>query len=132
MRSVNFIFPHQLFKHNELFNFDGEYYLIEENLFFTQYNFHQQKIAFHRATMKCYEHFLQTKGFKVNYIEAHEQNADVRQLISFLADNFDDKRMKFHSLICLFITPNCESINYESITKKNKKVLFNFGETGSF
>ncbi|RZJ82430.1 MAG: cryptochrome/photolyase family protein [Flavobacterium sp.] len=85
MSSVNFIFPHQLFKHNELFGFDGEYYLIEENLFFTQYNFHQQKIAFHRATMKCYEHFLQTKGFKVNYMEANEQNADVRQLISFLA-----------------------------------------------
>ena len=35
--------------------------------------------------MKCYEHFVQTKGFKVNYIEAHEQNADVRQLISSLA-----------------------------------------------
>lgn len=85
MSSINFIFPHQLFKYNELFDFDGEYYLIEENLFFTQYNFHQQKIAFHRATMKCYEQFLQTKGFKVNYIEANEQNADVRQLISSLA-----------------------------------------------
>lgn len=85
MSSVNFIFPHQLFKHNELFDFDGEYYLIEENLFFTQYNFHQQKICFHRATMKCYQHYLQVKGFKVNYIEANEQNADVRQLISFLA-----------------------------------------------
>lgn len=85
MSSVNFIFPHQLFKQNELFDFDGEYYLIEEKLFFTQYNFHQQKIAFHRATIKGYEQFLQTKGFKVTYIEANEQNADVRQLISSLA-----------------------------------------------
>ncbi|RZJ42012.1 MAG: cryptochrome/photolyase family protein, partial [Chryseobacterium sp.] len=35
--------------------------------------------------MKCYEHYLQTKGFKVNYIDTKEQNADVRKLISYLA-----------------------------------------------
>ncbi|MCX2575382.1 cryptochrome/photolyase family protein [Pedobacter sandarakinus] len=85
MNVVNLIFPHQLFKDNALFDLDGEYYLIEENLFFTQYNFHQQKIAFHRATMKSYEQYLQQKGFQVKYIEANHTHADIRKLISFLA-----------------------------------------------
>jgi deoxyribodipyrimidine photolyase-related protein len=84
MQSVKLIFPHQLFQHNPLFSIEGPVYLVEEILFFKQYNFHKQKIAFHRASMKYYEKYLLEKGFSVTYIQAIEENADVRTLITHL------------------------------------------------
>lgn len=84
MKSVKLIFPHQLFQHNPLFSVEGPVYLVEEILFFKQYNFHKQKIAFHRASMKYYEKYLLEKGFSVTYIQAIEENADVRTLITHL------------------------------------------------
>lgn len=84
MSTINLVFPHQLFKDSPLLELEGTFYLIEEYLFFKQYPFHKQKIAFHRATMKAYADYLGLKGMKVIYIEAHEQIADIRQLIQQL------------------------------------------------
>ena len=84
MKHCSVIFPHQLFQMNPLFGQGGDIYLVEEYLFFRQYNFHKQKIAFHRATMKYYEDFLLQKGESVRYIEAFEEVADVRKLIAHL------------------------------------------------
>ncbi|MCB0497751.1 MAG: cryptochrome/photolyase family protein [Cyclobacteriaceae bacterium] len=72
-KSVNLIYPHQLFKKSPLVDNRHEVYLIEEHLFFRQYKFHKQKIAFHRASMKYYQQYLQEKGIEVHYIESgHE------------------------------------------------------------
>ena len=49
---------HQLFENSPLFNNNFPSYLVEEYLFFKQYPFHKQKIAFHRSTMKKYADFL--------------------------------------------------------------------------
>ncbi|MBK7693586.1 MAG: cryptochrome/photolyase family protein [Saprospiraceae bacterium] len=84
MKTAKLIFPHQLFKSNPLFAIKGAMYLVEENLFFKQYNFHKQKIAFHRATMKFYENYLLESGYAVNYIESPDDNADIRILIKHL------------------------------------------------
>lgn len=84
MRTIKIIFPHQLFQLNPLFSVDGPIYLIEEILFFKQVNFHKQKIAFHRATMKYYENYLLLNGFSVTYIGAVEKEADIRVLIAHL------------------------------------------------
>jgi deoxyribodipyrimidine photolyase-related protein len=84
MQPVKLIFPHQLFKFNPLFSIEGDVYLIEEHLFFKQYNFHKQKIAFHRASMKFYENYLLESGTSVNYVQATEQEADIRVLIQHL------------------------------------------------
>ncbi len=81
MQTIKLIFPHQLFQSNPLFAVEGEIYLVEEFLFFKQYNFHKQKIAFHRATMKYYEQYLIEKGCKVNYIESTNKLGDIRELI---------------------------------------------------
>jgi len=86
MYTAKLIFPHQLFKINPLFSHIGDTYLIEEQLFFTQYNFHKQKIALHRASMKYYEHFLLNNKEKVHYIAAQLPEADVRILIEQLYD----------------------------------------------
>ena len=84
MQTVKLIFPHQLFQSNPLFSIEGSVYLVEEILFFKQYNFHKQKIAFHRASMKFYENYLLQKGYAVNYVQATEPQADVRILIAHL------------------------------------------------
>jgi deoxyribodipyrimidine photolyase-like uncharacterized protein len=85
MHAVNLIFPHQLFKNSPIIQNGLAVYLVEEFLFFQQYPFHKQKIAFHRATMKYYEHYLTSKGVQVNYINAQNEFSDVRQLITALS-----------------------------------------------
>ena len=84
MKSINIVYPHQLFKASPLFDYEATFYLVEEILFFNQYPFHKQKIAFHRASMKMYEAFLISKGYDVNYVSATNALADTRQLIPYL------------------------------------------------
>ncbi len=81
MKTVNLIFPHQLFKKSPLPLKDGTNFLVEEYLFFNQYNFHKQKLLFHRASMKGYHDHLLKKKYKVKYINAHDELSDIRQLI---------------------------------------------------
>lgn len=87
MNPINLVFPHQLFEESPLLENDFPIYLVEETLFFNQYKFHKQKIAFHRASMKFYESYLAEKGKKVNYIEAGESLSDIRELLKKLADD---------------------------------------------
>jgi len=75
------IFPHQLFEDTDYLDKNQPVFLVEEFLFFKQYSFHQQKIAFHRATMKFYENELKKAGFEVEYIESSSKFSDIRNLI---------------------------------------------------
>ena len=84
MKTVNLIFPHQLFEISSLLENGFPVYLIEEFLFFKQLNFHKQKIGYHRATMKHYEAFLVSKNIEVVYIESIDTISDIRELIPFL------------------------------------------------
>jgi deoxyribodipyrimidine photolyase-related protein len=77
-------FPNQLFEKRPALEKNRSIYLVEEFLFFSQYNFHKQKLVFHRASMKAYRHFLESKGYEVTYIEASEKIADVRKLLPYL------------------------------------------------
>ncbi len=84
MSTAGILFPHQLFEQNSLVSACDVIYLVEEGLFFTQYHFHKQKIVFHRASMKFYEDYLQSKEVKVVYIDSFSEWADVRKLIPYL------------------------------------------------
>ncbi len=84
MNRTGIVFPHQLFEESILISTCDTIYLVEERLFFTQYNFHKQKIAFHRASMKFYESYLQSKNCKVVYIDSFTEIADIRKLIPYL------------------------------------------------
>lgn len=42
--------------------------VIEDALLFHQYAFHKQKLAFHRASMRCYADQLQRQGLTVRYL----------------------------------------------------------------
>ncbi|MDN5216938.1 cryptochrome/photolyase family protein [Fulvivirgaceae bacterium BMA12] len=83
-KAVNIIFPHQLFAHSPLLANGYEVCLIEEYLFFRQYRFHKQKLAFHRASMRTYKASLEGKGLKVTYIESTNSLSDIRLLIEDL------------------------------------------------
>ncbi|MBP6234492.1 MAG: cryptochrome/photolyase family protein [Saprospiraceae bacterium] len=63
--TIGIPFPHPLFEQNSLIARCDTIYLVEEYLFFKQYNFHKQKIAFHRMSMKFYESYLQSKSIQV-------------------------------------------------------------------
>ena len=85
MKQIHLIFPHQLFKESPLFDTDAPMYLVEEYLFFKQYPFHKQKIAFHRATMKRYADFLtKEKNREVTYVESIQKISDIRELLPAL------------------------------------------------
>ncbi len=82
--NTGILFPHQLFEQNVLISKCETIYLVEEWLFFKQYNFHKQKICFHRASMKFYESYLFSRSINVVYIESIDELSDVRRLIPHL------------------------------------------------
>ena len=85
MKEATIIFPHQLFKTHPAIKLGRQIYLVEEWLFFRQFNFHQKKLLLHRASMKAFEAWLIKNGHQVTYVEAIEETCDVRKLLSLLA-----------------------------------------------
>ncbi len=82
---ASLIFPHQLFQDSPALDRDATIFLIEEFLFFRQFSFHKQKIAFHRASMKRYSDYLKGEGYRVEYIESTNELSDIRKLIPDLS-----------------------------------------------
>lgn len=142
MKGINLIFPHQLFQKSPILDNGLEVYLIEEYLYFKQYAFHKQKIAFHRASMKVYEAFLRNLGLRVNYIESKDELADMRNFrreievkgiesLNFI-DPCDDwllQRIEGVSQGCrLNVHPNPQFINEEldlkGFFRRDKKFYF--------
>lgn len=78
-KEINLVFPHQLYAESPLLKNGNETYLIEEYLFFKQYHFHKQKIAFHRASMKYYQHYAEEKGVIIHYIDSDNTVSDIRK-----------------------------------------------------
>jgi len=68
------IFPTQLY--NNLIHLKDirNVYLIEESRFFTDFQFHKLKLAYHRATMKKYYDYLKKKNINVKYINFNQIN----------------------------------------------------------
>ena len=104
LNSINIIFPNQLFEESNLFLNNKKTYLIEEHLFFKQFNFHKQKLVFHRSSMKNYENYLLSKGIDVAYVETKNQESDIRIFLDKInvteiniyhpEDNWLEKRIK--------------------------------------
>ena len=144
MKTINLIFPNQLFKESIHLDNTSSHYLIEEELFFNHFNFHKQKLYFHRCSMKNYFDFLSQKKLDVNYINSYEEKSDIRKFIDGLdsneinkikcidpEDNWLEKRLKKACEkkgieIQLFENPlfiNSKK-ELESFFRKDKKKLF--------
>ncbi len=85
MSEAVLVFPNQLFKNHPALEKSRQVYLVEEWLFFRQYNFHQQKLILHRSGMKFYEDYLKIHKYKVQYIDTKDERNDVSKLITFLS-----------------------------------------------
>ena len=83
--SVFVLFPHQLFRDISMLREAGEVYLVEEYLFFNQYKFHKQKLVLHRASMKYYADYLIKNKITIHYVEALQDESDIRILIETLS-----------------------------------------------
>lgn len=142
MQQVSLIFPHQLFKSNPAIEKGRTIFLVEEWLFFKQYNFHQQKLILHRATMQFYKNYLIEKGYSVEYIESENPLSDTCQLIVYLSekgitaihycevvDNWLNKRMEqtcqqYNIQPRAYTTPNFLNTMVEAADFFNKKKTY--------
>lgn len=77
------IYPHQLFEPIPDIQADIAI-IVEDELFFTQYQFHKQKIAYHRATMRRYFDLISIE--KKLYIEANDKRSKTEFLFGFLSE----------------------------------------------
>lgn len=85
MKSATLVFPHQLSAQSPALDKTRRVVLVEEFLFFKQYQFHKQKLVFHRSSMKQFADALLERGFEVTYVEALKAECDVRKLIPWLS-----------------------------------------------
>jgi deoxyribodipyrimidine photolyase-related protein len=77
MESASLVFPNQLFEQHPALQLRRPVYLIEEELYFNQFNFHQKKLLLHRGSMRYYADYLQKEGYTVNYIEATSKDCSI-------------------------------------------------------
>lgn len=108
------IYPHQLFE--PLPHFEADLVcVIEDELFFNQYTFHKQKLAYHRATMKRYFDLIPHKN-KL-YIEAVDQESKTERLFGFLKEKNIHSIRYFDTVDYLLerrITRYCKKYNISS------------------
>jgi deoxyribodipyrimidine photolyase-related protein len=142
-REISLVFPNQLFEESVIHDLKLDTYLIEENLFFRHFNFHKQKLLFHRSSMMHYKNFLKYLEINVNYIESSEEISDVRKFILSLendvdkihlinpVDNYLERRIKSSCKkkgIQIVLYNNPSFINNEELTRKffreDKKKFF--------
>lgn len=84
--SVSIVFPHQLFSQHPALSTGRTIYLVEEEIFFRQFNFHKAKLVLHRASMKYYESYLQNQGYRVDYIDCTRTESAISKLVSTLSN----------------------------------------------
>ena len=83
---IGLVFPHQLFKDNPLIEHCDIIYLIEDDLYFSQYHFHKQKLVLHRASMKYYADILGSK-LEVVYADNTKTNTSQKVFLSLNHQN---------------------------------------------
>ena len=88
MKEISLVYPHQLFEKHPALKGGRDVLIIEDPLFFGDYNyplnFHKMKLTFHRASMKFYEADLKNKKFNVHYFEYDEIRKGVSNLFKWL------------------------------------------------
>ena len=85
---VDIILPNQLFEKSVLTSNKNQKIIVEEELYFSQYKFHKQKLLFHRMSMKNYQEYLESNGFVVSYIDSNEEISSIIQLVEFLSKKY--------------------------------------------
>ena len=145
MNKIGIIFPHQLYKKCELIENCDEVYLIEDELYFSQYNFHKQKLVLHRASMKYYADHI-ANNVKVNYVDFNSSktleklfqsisNKSINELNYTLTDDYLlERRIKrfakqYNITLSSYTNPNfieSEEEIRETLSKQKTYLMANF------
>lgn len=83
MIKIGLVYPPQLFFNNPAVKNVDRVVLIEDPLFFKQFQFHKQKLLFHRLSMREYLVYLQNQGLNVDYLDSVSLN-NSRDIESYL------------------------------------------------
>lgn len=75
-KAIGLILPVSLFEKNKLSNFVTDFLVTEHSRYFNDYNFHINKLIFHRSSLKTYAHALADQGYRVFYAENKESSTD--------------------------------------------------------
>jgi deoxyribodipyrimidine photolyase-related protein len=129
--NIVLIFPTQLFKDIKLI-IDKQVYLIEEPIYFTNYNYHKLKLAYHRASMKYYYDYLKKKKVNVKYFEfksiTNKFYQDIKIDKIYIYDPIEhellDKLKKIYS-DKLFIFPTLNFLVYSDINLLKDNIFKN-------
>ncbi|MBS3792729.1 cryptochrome/photolyase family protein [Candidatus Bipolaricaulota bacterium] len=74
MTGASLVLPPQLFEKGPPGPSDNPVYIAEAERYFEDFEFHQQKILFHRASMKSYAGKLSEKGREVKYVSQEDED----------------------------------------------------------
>jgi len=73
---ITLILPTQLFAHNPAITKERLVVIAELPRYFSDFQFHKQKLILHRASMKSYQQSLENKGYNTQYLE-HQLSQDI-------------------------------------------------------
>ena len=116
------IFPTQLYYDIKL-NKEYNYFLLEEPRYFTDFNFHKLKLAYHRATMKKYFDYLQKKKYKIKYIEFDQVNNFYNKINNCICIDPTDYKLK-KKLVNIKILPSIQFLINESEINEQKENFY--------
>ena len=124
---ISLVFPNQLFEESIIHDLKLDTYVIEENLFFKHFNFHKQKLVFHRSSMIHYKNFLEDLDINVNYIESSEEISDIRKFILSLENDIDKIHLinPIDNYLERRIKSSCEKKGIQSILYENPSFINN-------
>lgn len=79
--TVALVFPNQLFENPPVLK-ANEIVLVEDSLFFNQFNFHKQKLVLHKASMLFYRQYLENQGCAVSSVVVHPKQNELETFFS--------------------------------------------------
>jgi deoxyribodipyrimidine photolyase-related protein len=128
------IFPHTLFYDEKYYEGSSEIFIIEEYLFFRQYNFHKQKLVFHRATMKHFASWAE-KFTSINYLESNENELHVKDVLETIKNQGFESIKTFEpedEWLKKRIITSCEKLNLSCSFLENPLFINSKSENANY
>lgn len=131
--AVFLVFPNQLFEFVPQIAVVSEAWLIEDDLYFKQYLFHQKKLSFHRASMNYYAEKLRNENVNVKYwqhssaaLESVFQELSSRQAAAHCYDPVDyllERRLKRYAQKYNVLIHFCENPGFFNSRQTNERLV---------
>jgi deoxyribodipyrimidine photolyase-related protein len=121
------IFPTQLYNDIKILYDFKKVYLLEEPRYFTDFNFHKLKLAYHHATMKKYYDYLKTKDINVSYINFDKVTKTFYKSLKEVTfyDPYDNKlNEKLKKILKCNILPQKQFLLTNKEIEENKEIFY--------